>query len=191
MTSVLSPSPFRVFTSFKAFNSQCALLYVLHVSWLGFLAYWITWTCSSQISRFLAILSSRVPSALLSRLLWRARAAKWASPGCRLLPSLLPSWLHSGWLPRCVHVHWCSSAARDPSRRCGHCLHKLSEGLLRLLYLYLMGFPGAQMVKNPPAMQEENTGNSGLIPGCGRAPAEGNGNPLQYPCLEHPMDRDA
>jgi len=28
-----------------------------------------------------------------------------------------------------------------------------------------------------------------LIPGLGRSPGEGNGNPLQYPCLENPMDR--
>ena len=41
------------------------------------------------------------------------------------------------------------------------------------------------MVKNPPA----NTGAMGLIPGSGRSPGEGNGNPLQYSCLENPMDR--
>ena len=32
-------------------------------------------------------------------------------------------------------------------------------------------------------------GDLGLIPGSGRSPAEGNGNPLQYSCLENPMDR--
>ena len=31
----------------------------------------------------------------------------------------------------------------------------------------------------------------GLIPGSGRSPGEGNGNPLQYSCLENPMDRGA
>ena len=36
-----------------------------------------------------------------------------------------------------------------------------------------------------------NSGNSGLIPGLGRSPGEGNGNPLQYSCLENPMDRGA
>ena len=41
----------------------------------------------------------------------------------------------------------------------------------------------AQMVKNLPAMRE------GLIPGLGRSPLEGNGYPLQYCCLENPMDR--
>ena len=46
------------------------------------------------------------------------------------------------------------------------------------------------VVKNPPA----NMGHArvvGLIPGLGRSPGEGNGNPLQYFCLEHPMDRGA
>ena len=43
------------------------------------------------------------------------------------------------------------------------------------------------MVKNLPAMQED----PGSILGWGRAPGEGNGNPLQYSCLEYPMDRGA
>ena len=45
----------------------------------------------------------------------------------------------------------------------------------------------AQMVKNPPA----NAGEVGSIPGFGRSPGEGNGNPLQYSCLENPVDRGA
>ena len=36
-----------------------------------------------------------------------------------------------------------------------------------------------------------NAGDLGSIPGSGRFPGEGNGNPLQYPCLENPMDRGA
>ena len=40
----------------------------------------------------------------------------------------------------------------------------------------------AQMVKNLPAMQED----PGAIPGLERSPGEGNGNPLQYSCLENP-----
>ena len=43
------------------------------------------------------------------------------------------------------------------------------------------------MVKNPPA----SAGDTGLIPGSGRSPGEGNGYPLQYSCLENPMDRGA
>ena len=41
------------------------------------------------------------------------------------------------------------------------------------------------MVKNLPA----NEGDSGLIPGLGRSPGEGNGNLLQHSCLGNPMDR--
>ena len=43
------------------------------------------------------------------------------------------------------------------------------------------------MVKNPPA----NAGEAGLIPGLGRSPGEGNGNPFQYSCQENPMERGA
>ena len=49
---------------------------------------------------------------------------------------------------------------------------------------------GGTVVKNPPA-NAGNTRDSGLIPGLGRSPGEGNGNPLQYSCLENPMDRGA
>ena len=44
------------------------------------------------------------------------------------------------------------------------------------------------MVKNPPA-NAGDTRDEGLIPGSGRSPGGGNGNPLQYFCLENPMDR--
>ena len=44
------------------------------------------------------------------------------------------------------------------------------------------------MVKNPPA-NTGDTGNLGSIPGLGRSPGGGNGNPLQYSCLGNPMDR--
>ena len=51
-----------------------------------------------------------------------------------------------------------------------------------------MGFlGGSAVVKNLPANAED----SGLIPGLGRCPGEGDGYPLQYSCLENPMDRGA
>ena len=53
-----------------------------------------------------------------------------------------------------------------------------------------MGSQVALVVKNPPA----NAGNirdMDLIPGSGRSPGRGHGNPLQYSCLEKPMDRGA
>ena len=43
------------------------------------------------------------------------------------------------------------------------------------------------MVKNLPV----KAGDTGLIPGWGRTPGGGNGNPLQYSCLGNPMDREA
>ena len=46
------------------------------------------------------------------------------------------------------------------------------------------------MVKNPPA-NAGDVRDKGLIPGSGRSPGGGNGNPLQYSCLENPMDREA
>ena len=52
--------------------------------------------------------------------------------------------------------------------------------------MLLKGFPGGSVVKNLPA----NAGDVGLIPGSGRSPGEGNGNPFQYPCLQNPMDRE-
>ena len=47
--------------------------------------------------------------------------------------------------------------------------------------------PMVQQVKNSPA----NEGDTGSVPGLGRSPGEGNGNPLQYSCLGNPMDRGA
>ena len=46
------------------------------------------------------------------------------------------------------------------------------------------------MVKNPPA-NAGDAGDEGSIPGSGRSPGGGNGNPLQYSCLENPIDRGA
>ena len=53
----------------------------------------------------------------------------------------------------------------------------------------LAGFPGGSVVKN--LCNAGGTGNSGSIPGSGRSPRGGNGNPLQYFCLENPVDRGA
>ena len=50
-----------------------------------------------------------------------------------------------------------------------------------------MGFPDGSVVENLPA----NAGDEGSVPGSGRSPGEGNGNSLQYSCLENPMDRGA
>ena len=56
-----------------------------------------------------------------------------------------------------------------------------------MLVEHSVGFPGGSVIKNLLA----NAGDAGLIPGSGRCPGEGNSNPLQYSCLENPMDRVA
>ena len=55
-------------------------------------------------------------------------------------------------------------------------------------YYIHRGFSGGAVVKNPPA----NAGDArdvGLIPGSGKSSGVGNGNPLQYSCLQNSMDR--
>ena len=51
----------------------------------------------------------------------------------------------------------------------------------------IWGFPGGSNGKASAC----SAGDLGSIPGLGRSPGEGNGNPLQYSCLENPMDRGA
>ena len=51
----------------------------------------------------------------------------------------------------------------------------------------LLGFQGSSVVKNPPA----NAGDLVLVLGLRKSPGGGNGNPLQYPCLENSMERGA
>ena len=81
--------------------------------------------------------------------------------------------------------------------------HSHIWGVLRALWLYLinlwiplpckvfntrLGFPDDSAVKNLPA-NVGDIGNVGLLPRSGRSPGGGNCNPLQYSCLENPMDR--
>ena len=62
-----------------------------------------------------------------------------------------------------------------------------SQTVFNIAILADMDFSGGSVVKNPPA----NAGGAGSIPGSGRSPGEGNGNPLQYSCLGNPMDKEA
>ena len=59
--------------------------------------------------------------------------------------------------------------------------------IIIIIIIMTLGFPAGSAVKNLPA----NVGDSSLILGSGRSPGEGNGNPLQYACLENPMERGA
>ena len=59
------------------------------------------------------------------------------------------------------------------------------SGNLKEPMLQIKGFPGSSDSKESAC----SAGNPDLIPGSGRCPGEGNGKPLQYSCLENPMDR--
>ena len=60
---------------------------------------------------------------------------------------------------------------------------KLGEGF----DTHIQGFPCSSVSKESAC----SAGNPGSIAGWGRSPGNGNGKPLQYPCLENPMDRGA
>ena len=62
------------------------------------------------------------------------------------------------------------------SQRVGHNFHYVT--------LFVLGFPGGSDGKASAC----NVGDQSSIPGLGRAPGEGNGNPLRYSCLENPRD---
>ena len=72
-------------------------------------------------------------------------------------------------------------------------IHRLNIITVKLHALFSIelltkrAFPGGSVVKNLPA-NAGDTEDSGSIPGLGRSTGEGNGNPLQYPCLENSMD---
>ena len=66
-------------------------------------------------------------------------------------------------------------------------LKRLSSSSSSSSSMYHMGFPGGSVLKNLPA----NAGDRGSIPGLGKCPGEGNGNPVPDSCLENPMDRGA
>ena len=62
--------------------------------------------------------------------------------------------------------------------------HKLSAVVIK------QGFPGGTVLNNP-SMNAEHARDSGSIPGLGRSPGTGNGNPLLYSCLENQINRGA
>ena len=76
----------------------------------------------------------------------------------------------------------------EPLGGCKERTDRRWNGLSRVRYTTLRASQVAQMVKNPPA-NAGDTGDKRLIPGSGRSLGGGNGNPLQYCCLENPKDR--
>ena len=112
----------------------------------------------------------------------------WAAPCCCV--SLIPaSCLEFCWLSLCLptYTHMTSESKKK--------LH-LSSFLFNCLVENVQTaaiprvFPVATVVKNPPA-NAGDARDAGLITGSGRSPGEGHGNPLQYSCLENPVDRGA
>ena len=63
----------------------------------------------------------------------------------------------------------------------------INQVVLEHNLVHLLGFPGGSEVKASAC----SVGDPGSIPGWGRSPGEENGNPLQYFCLENPMDGEA
>ena len=69
--------------------------------------------------------------------------------------------------------------------------HKELDTTERLIHTQIVwGFPGGVVVKNPPANAGDERHAASIL-GSGRSLGEGHGNPLQYSCLENPMDREA
>ena len=87
------------------------------------------------------------------------------------------------------HVWARKSDFGDRSRAC-LLLCLTQANLLTEIMGFHWGFPGGSVTKNLPA-NAGDAGGAGSIPGSGRSPGVENGNPLQYSCLENPMDRGA
>ena len=70
---------------------------------------------------------------------------------------------------------------------------KIKTEILLIMENHLLSiiFPGGSIWKKNLPANAGNSGDAGSIPGWGRSPGEGNGNPLQYSCLENPKDRGA
>ena len=83
------------------------------------------------------------------------------------------------------------SGIRDRSSDSGSATYLTFGKFIRshcfLIYFFKTCFPGGSEGKESAC----NAGDQSLIPEWGRYPREGNGNPLQYSCLENPMDRGA
>ena len=107
----------------------------------------------------------------MSRLSFRSPKS-WEKPGPRSSPVYLKE----------LYLFW-------PGRHFSTFLQgQLSSTLdFSCIFEYLLGFPGGSGGKESAC----NAGDPGLIPGWKRSPGEGHGNPLQYSCLEKPMDREA
>ena len=81
--------------------------------------------------------------------------------------------------------HFKEKASRSLRKEVLGC--KTGKKFFKKIYIS-KGFPGGTVVKNPPA-NAGDARDTGSVSGLGKFPAGGRGNPLQYSCLENPMDR--
>ena len=90
--------------------------------------------------------------------------------------------------PSCANQKMSPDSARCPRRiESPKAQNHLSRARYRNLHFFTSPFPGGSEGK----ASAYSVGDPGSIPGLGRSPGEGNGNPLQYSCLENPMDQEA
>ena len=94
-----------------------------------------------------------------------------------------------GLLPCTDAVLWYCSSIGPVSSTLFTSLRTMLTRCLQYWFLLveMKGFPGGSVIKNLPA----SVGDNSSIPGSERSPGERNANPLQYSCLENPMDRGA
>ena len=103
----------------------------------------------------------------------------WLSASASVLPMNTQDWSPLRW------TSWISLQSKGPSRVFSN--STLQKHQFFSSQLFFVDFPGGSDGK----ASVYNAGDSGSIPGSGRSPGEGNGNPLQYYCLENRMDRGA
>ena len=105
---------------------------------------------------------------------------------------------HEGEAVYYFESHCCKQHSAIPSLAgIGTDSHPLVTTLLFIMDSHMLcygsppkGFAGGSVVENSLA-KSGDAGDTGSVPGPGRSPRVGNGNPLQYSCLEHSMDRGA
>ena len=88
--------------------------------------------------------------------------------------------------PNMLGYYWESDANNCPEKMSS--LNQFYEGVCKISTYWVN--IGPSLVSEVKA-SASNVGDLGSIPGLGRSPGEGNGNPLQYSCLENPMDKGA
>ena len=111
----------------------------------------------------------------------RPRAPHYAHPGYHFSPMHVS---YISWHPSIQHLSCIVAAYGNPD----HPKFMISSSSVWWYHaLSIQGFPGSSVSKESAC----NAGDPVFIPGWGRSPGEGNGNPLQYSCLENPMDRGA